>query len=438
MKYQTVLNRISDVENYLNKHKMYITNTENYKIKLNELKILAHIKEVERMLKDADNLIDAKKYSKADNIINSADNILKNAKKIAMDFKILTFNDELFDNLPDKIKLLNKKIICERFNIDIDNIGKINNIDNKHENLIVEEFPSALYFKYKPLDKLGKGGIGNVFKVKRKSNGKIIALKIPKDEGCNKYIQKEYNILKELCHEYIVKTYGCYKNPIPHIELEYIEGCYLSGKKIDRLKNYPKPMDKNKVFKLILNIAKGLSYIHGKNHIHGDINPSNILLTGEFHPKIIDFNIAKDLGNYSNTKGYTPYYAAPEQIHGWKTDKRTDIYQLGLIFCECLTGKNPGKEFYAMLKKQVESEESLYSSKLKEVIEDITRKLSLSHDYNPIFHKLLAYHKKDRYSTIDEFIYDLESITNEPLKTNVEKNKSSKINKNSEFKTGYY
>ncbi len=392
MGYQEVLDKIKSVENYMNEHKLYINKDKigAYTNKLNELKIKSYIVGVNEKLDEIDSLINMEKYDKAKELLNSARNLLDTAKRMDEEFEVPRFSNELAI-LTYELSLRDVQITMR---------GKI-----------VEGFPSELYKKYNPLEKLGTTNLSKVFKVKRKSDGKIIALKVPK-EDCEEYIKIEYEILKKLNHPYIVKTYGYYETPIPHMELEYVEGYNLNGKIIERLKDYPKPMDEDKLIELIKKIAKGLAHAHHNKDkiIHKDINPSNILLTPEFNPKIIDFNIAKEGDGYSIVKGYTENYAAPEQIDpNGKTDERTDIYILGIVFYEYLVGEHPGNLFN--------------TSKFKEILEKIPYK------YRPMFGNLLAYDKEKRFQSIDEFIAELNELNKSEPKTYVpKKNSSSEFN----------
>ncbi len=274
----------------------------------------------------------------------------------------------------------------------------------------IPDFPKELLNKYIPLQKLGEGGFGKVFKVKRKGGTQPLALKVPNlDEKAKKYLLKEIKAWQNLNHPNIVKMYDAYEEPIPHIEMEYVEGYNLNGKLIKDLDGYPKPVNPKEAIKLIKQMAEGLKHAHDKNIIHRDIKPSNILLTSNLIPKITDWGLAK-VGTKSSTatttKGLTLLYAAPEQLdedmYG-KTDKRTDIYQLGLIFYELLTGKMPYDG----------TSPSIISMKL--INPDLKPKpVSYYNDelakYDCIFEKLLAKRKEDRFQSVEEFLNSLNTL----------------------------
>jgi serine/threonine protein kinase len=274
----------------------------------------------------------------------------------------------------------------------------------------IPDFPKELLYKYIPLQKIGEGGFGKIFKVKRKSYDKIMAIKTPVlDERAKKYLIKEIKAWKNLDHPNIVKMFDAYEEPTPHIEMEYIDGYNLNGKQIRDLEKYPKPTNPKEALKLIKQIAEGLKHAHDKNIIHRDIKPSNILLTQNLTPKITDWGLAK-IGAKSSTatttKGLTLLYSAPEQIdeeeYG-KTDKRTDIYQLGLLFYELLTGKLPyegNSPTQISLKIVNPDKKPLPPSK-------INPSLSV---FDGLFEKLLAKKKEDRFQSIDELLDTLNSL----------------------------
>ncbi|WP_010476896.1 protein kinase domain-containing protein [Thermococcus zilligii] len=271
-------------------------------------------------------------------------------------------------------------------------------------------FPPELLDKYEPLEFLGEGGFAKVFKVKRKDDGKIVALKIPNlDEKARKFLLKEAKAWSLLDHPNIVKLYNAFDEPLPHLEIEFVDGVKINGKTIRDLGKYPKPVDEEKALHFVRGIAEGLKHAHSKRIFHRDLKPQNVLIKSDLTPKITDWGLAK-VGAASTTatttRGLTLLYAAPEQLdeetYG-HTDQRTDIYQLGLIFYELLTGELPyqGTSPAAVVAKVINPDvkpipPSHFDSKLAK--------------YDGIFEKLLAKRKEDRYQSVDEFLKDLELI----------------------------
>jgi len=268
-------------------------------------------------------------------------------------------------------------------------------------------FPPELLGKYEPLELLGEGGFAKVFKVKRRKDGRIVAVKIPHlDEKAKRFFLKEVKAWKLLDHPNIVKLYGAYDQPIPHLEMEFVEGTEVNGKLVRDLGDYPKPVNEMTAVKLVSGIAEGLKHAHYKSVYHRDLKPQNVLLKPDLTPKITDWGLAK-VGAVSTTattaRGLTLLYAAPEQIdeetYG-HTDHRTDIYQLGLIFYELLTGKQPytGPSITVVMGKIANP--SVRPEPPSKVNPDLAK-------YDGIFEKLLAKRKEDRYQSVEEFLNDL-------------------------------
>ncbi|WP_297489633.1 PEGA domain-containing protein [Thermococcus sp.] len=273
----------------------------------------------------------------------------------------------------------------------------------------VPGFPTALLSRYEPLEFLGEGGFAKVFKVKRKKDGKIIALKIPRiDEKTSKTFIREVSTWLHLDHPNIVKLYDVDILPVPYLEMEYVEGVNLNGKTIRTLDGYPKPTDEETALNLIRGIAEGLKHAHSKGIYHRDLKPLNVLLKSNLAPKITDWGLAK-LGTMSSSRsvmGYTPLYAAPEHLMPSKyghTDARTDIWQLGVTFYELLTGKLPFEGYtYEEVFGKIVDENYHFTppSKLKPELAK----------YDGVFEKLLAKKKEERYGSVNEFLKDLKKV----------------------------
>ncbi len=180
---------------------------------------------------------------------------------------------------------------------------------------------------------IGEGGFGRVFKAVNK-DGEQVALKIPKsfDKKSERTFVTEVSNWSHLDHPHIVKLYDYKILPIPYIETEFCE---------ERLEKGMKSLQE--AVSIVYDVAKGLGYAHSKNIIHGDVKISNILIKNGIY-KISDWGLSKLKIDESVTlSGATPSYAAPEQISQefGKADERTDIYQLGNVFYELLTGRLP-------------------------------------------------------------------------------------------------
>ena len=293
----------------------------------------------------------------------------------------------------------------------------------------VPGFPSALLERYEPLEFLGEGGFAKVFKVKRKKDGKIVALKIPRiDERTSKTFIKEVSTWLHLNHPNIVRLYDVDILPVPYLEMEYVEGIQVDGKVVRDLGAYPKPVEEETALKLVKGITEGLRHAHSKGIYHRDLKPLNVLLKADLTPKITDWGLAK-LGVLSSSRsvlGYTPLYASPEHLMPGKyghTDHRTDIWQLGVTFYELLTGKLPFEGYtYEEVFGKITDESYRFTPPSK-----INPTLA---KYDSIFEKLLAKRKEGRYQSVEEFIRDLEKLEEvekkkEALEKEVEKLKET-------------
>jgi len=224
-----------------------------------------------------------------------------------------------------------------------------------------------------------------------------------------------------LNHPNIVRLFDADYKPIEHLEMEFVEGVNVNGKIVRDLEGYPKPLNETTAVNIIRQIAEGLKHAHSKGITHRDIKPLNILLKSDLTPKITDWGLAKlALTSGMSRHGYTPLYASPEQLmpskYG-KTDERTDIYQLGLIFYELLTGRLPyeGYTEHELIGKITDEK---YLPKLPSHYNPALSK------YDRIILKMLAKRKEQRYQSVDEFLNDLSRIQEiEKLKETLKKSK---------------
>jgi len=199
-------------------------------------------------------------------------------------------------------------------------------------------FPSAILSRYSDPSPIGDGGFARVFRAVRKKDRKTVAVKVPLlDESTSKSFLKEVSAWSRLSHENIVRLYDADVLPVPYLEMEYCDG--------GNLESVQKPLSISRAVGIVRGIASGLEHAHSQGVVHRDLKPLNVLVK-DWVPKISDFGLAKLAGTskLSSVKGLSPLYAAPEQIDETSyghPDERTDIYQLGVIFYELLTGKLP-------------------------------------------------------------------------------------------------
>lgn len=203
--------------------------------------------------------------------------------------------------------------------------------------------------RYKILEQLGEGGMATVYKAYDTRLERDVAIKIirrgafPPDQlnRVLKRFEREAKAQAKLSHPNIIKVidYGNHDDS-PYLVMEYLSGGTLKQR-------IGKPISWKEAVRILIPIAGALEYAHEHNIIHRDIKPSNILLTEKSQPMLTDFGIAKVLESEETTSltgtgiGVgTPEYMAPEQWTG-KVGPRSDIYSLGVVFYEMVTGHKP-------------------------------------------------------------------------------------------------
>ena len=218
--------------------------------------------------------------------------------------------------------------------------------------------------RYRLVTKLGQGGMGSVWRAEHLTLGIPVAIKlidpsIAQSEEALARFRREAQAAAELRSAHVVHIidYGV-ENNTPYIAMELLEGESLSGR-LERLGRLT-PAD---TVAILSQVARALARAHQQNIIHRDLKPENIfiVLEGEDEVvKVLDFGIAKKLGLGSTSNGVkthtgamlgTPYYMSPEQAKGQTgVDHRTDVWSLGIIAYECITGARPfDKETLASL-----------------------------------------------------------------------------------------
>jgi parallel beta-helix repeat protein len=209
----------------------------------------------------------------------------------------------------------------------------------KDQPYFTAQLPPGLEKKYPDAVYMGEGGVGRVFRAWDAGERRPVAVKIPirYDEITGTQFTKELHIWQGLHHKNIVEMYAANVFPMPYIEMEYVESSLALMKF---------PIDTGRAVKIITGVAEGLRYAHERGIVHRDIKPENILIMADDIPKITDWGLAKALTDTKQTGliSFSLNYAAPEQlapnIYG-EAGQWTDIYQLGVLFYEMVTGRLP-------------------------------------------------------------------------------------------------
>ena len=268
---------------------------------------------------------------------------------------------------------------------------------------------------YDILGELGRGGMGVVYRAKQRGLGRMVALKMilgganvnPEDVA---RFELEARAVGSMTHPNIVQVYEVSEfNGAPFFSLEFVDGGPLDSK----LKSEPQPAEW--CAQMMLQLSRGMAYAHSKQIIHRDLKPANVLVTKDGIGKIADFGLAKkmDADDGKTRAGSimgTPSYMPPEQASGETADigPLADIYSLGAMFYEFLTGKPPFRGTTLL--------QTLEDVRNKEPIAPNVLVASVPLDLQTICLKCLEKDKAKRYPTADELADDIERfIKGEPI-----------------------
>ncbi|EGD52969.1 serine/threonine protein kinase with PASTA sensor(s) [Thermoanaerobacter ethanolicus JW 200] len=270
--------------------------------------------------------------------------------------------------------------------------------------------------RYEILEKIGEGGMAKVYKAKCHLLNRIVAIKILRpefaaDEDFVKKFRRESQAAASLSHPNIVSIYDVgQEGDIYYIVMEYVKGRTL--KKL--ISENGGPLEVGRAIEIARQVCKALDHAHRNRIIHRDIKPQNILVTDDDVVKVTDFGIARAANGstitYTGDVVGTAYYFSPEQARGGIVDERTDIYSLGIVLYEMLTGKVPFEG------------DSPISVALKHIQEDIIPPSKLNDKVPKELDQIvLKATQKDvnlRYQTAADFLKDLDTFLRNPKELN--------------------
>ena len=276
--------------------------------------------------------------------------------------------------------------------------------------------------RYNIIGELGQGAMGTVYKAVDPLIDRVVAIKTinltlaldEKDEYESRFYQ-EAKAAGRLSHPNIVTIYDVGKSG----EIAYIAMEFLQGRELRDILNDGQRMPVEQVINIVAQVAQGLAYAHENGIVHRDVKPSNIMIVRDGHVKITDFGIARMVSAAVRTQTGmvlgSPKYMSPEQVVGKLTDQRSDIFSLGVMLYEMLTGQAPfaGENVNAIMYQTLNSNPPPPSTLSPNVPEML----------NFIVAKALAKKLEHRYQDTKEFAADLyacrdrlprPSVTREP------------------------
>ena len=281
---------------------------------------------------------------------------------------------------------------------------------------------------YRILSKLGEGGMGTVYVAEDTLLGRRVAIKslklasVPSQKNYRQRFLREARAASQLNHPHIatIHEFGQTEDGQPYLVMELIEGQSLA----DLLHENSLPVDR--AVGLVKQVVEAIAEAHRHGIIHRDIKPSNVVVNQRNEVKVLDFGLAKSFdpdglttqrsGEGENTtqtlEGVmvgTPAYVSPEQALGTKVDKRTDIFSIGTLLYECLTGVRAfSAETVGEIFAQVIRDDPPPPSQLNP---RVTREL------DRITLKALAKKTEARYQTADDLLDDLNALASKPTST---------------------
>jgi len=273
---------------------------------------------------------------------------------------------------------------------------------------------------YRIEDMAGHQGSASIFRAIDVENNRQVAIKIPNfdpesDPVAFERLQREQEIGSSLDHPGLLKVFTD-----EHRSQSYIVGEWFSGEQLRSLLTGT-PVAQHRAVKIALKVAEALFYLHNRGVVHRNLRPENILVNGDNDVKLVNFGVAAKVGarritftNLAQVVGFSEYIS-PEELNGKRGDARSDIYALGIILYEMLTGKLPFESGGALERL---TKEPMPPTKVNPAI---------SPALDDIIHRAIERQPKNRYTNAHEFAQGLanpEQIDIDKFQTDVPRTKS--------------
>lgn len=262
--------------------------------------------------------------------------------------------------------------------------------------------------RYQVIEELGRGGMGEVYKVKDNKLDEVMALKLLKSEmasvtSIGERFRNELKLARKVTHKNVCRLHDFHEQE----DTFFITMEYVPGENLKQFVLKKKKLTEEEAIDLAKQICQGLMEAHKLGVVHRDLKPQNILVDPKGQAKIMDFGIARSMEakgmTQTGTIVGTPEYMSPEQAEGKKANPCSDIYSLGVILYEMVTGKVPFEGDSALS----------IALKHKTEIPDPPRKLNqeISEDLASVILKCMEKNPEKRYSSAQELFSELESLT---------------------------
>jgi eukaryotic-like serine/threonine-protein kinase len=254
---------------------------------------------------------------------------------------------------------------------------------------------------------VARSGMASIYRAVDTRDNRVVALKIPHpdleaDPILFDRFQREAGIGERLCHPRIMRVFGGEKRSRIYMVMEWCEGRLLR-QILDEGR-----ISQDRAIRITLAVLEALQYIHENGVVHRDLKPENVMVDSQDNVKLIDFGIAGDsaarrltYANITATLG-TPNYISPEQVKGKRGDGRSDIFAVGVMLYEMLTGKMP---FTGANPMQVMNDRLLNYPVPPRVVEP-----SISPQLQEVLYRALERDPANRYAKAREFAHDLEYL----------------------------
>jgi serine/threonine-protein kinase len=254
---------------------------------------------------------------------------------------------------------------------------------------------------------VARSGMASIFRATDVRDNRVVAVKIPHpdmeaDPILFDRFQREAGIGERLNHPGVMRVFGGEKRSRVYMVMEWCEGRLL--RKIME----EGPISQDRAIRIAVEVLQALEYIHENGVVHRDLKPENIMVDDHGNIKLIDFGIAGDTAarrltyaNFTATLG-TADYISPEQIKGKRGDGRSDIYAMGIILYEMLTGKQPFTGSSPM--------EAMNDRLLNYPIPPSVANPAISPQLQEVLYRALERDPKNRYARARDFAHDLEHL----------------------------